>query len=230
MNEASSDPRNFADSFAAHWGFSKPVDGEVAPSAPAEPGDSPKPQNESLLSSLSRAFTAHWGFGEAPAQIESEEPVEIAAPVPRRRIRVARIIAAQGVGAGDSDNGRGSVGDSLTKDIGRNAPDAASHGGQTSDSVAAERDSPVPPPVPMPAVVSKPAVGCKSRVEACDLHAVLAGGPLTRKELVAALRERTGCGHSAAYNAVAPGSRLSGFVREDDFGRYAWIGDNTPEG
>lgn len=60
-----------------------------------------------------------------------------------------------------------------------------------------------------------------------DLATVFASGPLTRGEAVAALRKLTGCGRTAAYQALAPGSRFSEHISEDGTGQIAWASSDT---
>jgi hypothetical protein len=64
--------------------------------------------------------------------------------------------------------------------------------------------------------------GQARRIVADDLARVFADGPLTRSEEVAALRELTGCGATAAYKALEVGSRFSDRLTQDEFGRFSF--------
>ncbi len=58
----------------------------------------------------------------------------------------------------------------------------------------------------------------RGSVTADDIRAVLAGGPMKRKDAVAALRERTECGQTVAYKAFSAGSNFSDILMEDEYG------------
>lgn len=60
------------------------------------------------------------------------------------------------------------------------------------------------------------------RLEAASVRAALEAGPCSRGEAVARIRSRTGCGQTAAYNALAPGGPFSDFIHEDEDGRLSW--------
>jgi hypothetical protein len=77
-------------------------------------------------------------------------------------------------------------------------------------------------PLPAP-LTARPS--CRARrVSVADLQAVFAGGPLPRGEAVVALRRHVGCGKTAAYRALAPGSLLSEKFVEDERGRLTFRG------
>lgn len=78
-----------------------------------------------------------------------------------------------------------------------------------------------PPPAAAaiaPVVAVPPAATRRGGVTADDIRAVLAGGPMKRKDAVAALRERTGCGQTVAYKAFSAGSNFSDVLIEDECG------------
>lgn len=66
--------------------------------------------------------------------------------------------------------------------------------------------------------------GSAARVQRADVQRALAPGACGRKEAVRRLRELTGCGQTAAYNAVSTSGRFADWLREDDEGRLSWAG------
>jgi hypothetical protein len=63
---------------------------------------------------------------------------------------------------------------------------------------------------------------CRSRrATRDDLETIFAAGPLSRSAAASALRQRIGCGRTAAYRTLSPGSRLSAHLREDESGRLS---------
>ncbi len=115
-----------------------------------------------------------------------------------------------------------------------------------SGSVAPRASSPVPalavPPAPvLPPSILRPVLalpvahaappasgaghrGGTARLQRADVQRALASGACCRKEAVRRLRELTGCGQTAAYNAFSPGGRFSDLLREDEDGRLSWAG------
>lgn len=211
--------------FSEYWGFSPNKTQAVSPPSPPDHDDQAATKEKPEGGSFVRAFTRLWGFGDAPPK-DASGSADVIESVPREGLKTAGRIAIDDGAAAASKPSKARTRRSRVEVLlpANPIPPAAT---------SRETDSPSPSmpakPLPTPAVISRPAVGCGSRLEVGDLRAVLAGGPLRRKELVAALRERTGCGHSAAYNVVAPGGRLSGFIFEDEFGRFALIGENAPK-
>jgi hypothetical protein len=63
--------------------------------------------------------------------------------------------------------------------------------------------------------------GYRLAISAKDVREVVSAGRLTRKEAVAALRARTGCGQTAAYCVIAPGGRFADLIAEDEGGRLS---------
>lgn len=71
---------------------------------------------------------------------------------------------------------------------------------------------------PLKPAIRKPV----KRLEAHAIRAAFEVGPCTRGEAVARIRSGTGCGQTAAYNALAPGGPFSDFIHEDEDGRLSW--------
>lgn len=95
--------------------------------------------------------------------------------------------------------------------------------GRFARSIPAKAAIPAPQaiaPTALPTPATPPArTRCRSTVTTDDVRAVLACGTRSRKEAVAALCERTGCGHTAAYKTFAAGSRYSDLISEGEDGR-----------
>lgn len=82
----------------------------------------------------------------------------------------------------------------------------------------APTSSPVSSSSPLKPAIRKPV----KRLEAHAIRAAFEAGPCTRGEAVARIRSGTGCGQTAAYNALAPGGPFSDFIHEDEDGRLSW--------
>lgn len=79
---------------------------------------------------------------------------------------------------------------------------------------------PAAPPAPAVPAIRKQRAG--KRLTAADVSGAFAGIPLTRSAAVARIRSLTGCGQTAAYNALAQGGPFSARLHEDDEGRLCW--------
>ncbi len=76
----------------------------------------------------------------------------------------------------------------------------------------------------LPRALTAPSRPYAPPIQGVDVQRALASGDCGRKEAARRLRELTGCGQTAAYNALSPSGRFAHCLREGDEGRLSWAG------